>query len=202
MPQIRIQPQNTEFELIMRQRVFMIHGWGGSPDEIWLNWLKTKLEQTDFQVEVPAMPNSDAPEIEAWVGRLAQVVGETDEHTFFVGHSIGCQTILRYLESLPAEKKVGGVMGVAGWFSLKNLSEEDQLIAQPWLETQIDFQKVRHHCSKFVGIFSDDDQVMPQENLKWFEERLGAKIILEHDQGHFDEATELPAALKAIQAMN
>lgn len=201
MPQIRTQTQTNEFELILRPRVFIIHGWSGSPQEAWLVWLKTELEKSDIQVEVLAMPHPDTPEIEAWVGHLSRAVGEADENTFFVGHSIGVQAILRYLERLPAGKKVGGMVSVAGWFNLKNLSQTDQLIAQPWVETRIDVQRVRQHCSKFVSIFSDDDQVVPQENLRWFEERLGAKIILEHSQGHFDAATKLPAALQALQEM-
>ena len=32
-----------------------------------------------------------------------------DENTYFVGHSIGCQAIMRYLESVDV-KKIGGVL--------------------------------------------------------------------------------------------
>jgi len=74
-------------------------------------------------------------------------------------------------------------------------------IAKPWLETPIDFDKVEQHTKKFFAVFSDDDEVVPQENKKLFEERLGAKTAIEHNRGHFsgsDEVKELPVILEAI----
>lgn len=205
MPQIRLQQQTNEFELILRKRVVMVHRWDGSPDSDWLPWLKKELEKLGYQVEVPDMRVTAHPEIEAWVTHLAKVVGEVDENTILVGHSIGVQTILRFLERLPAGKKVGGVVSVAGWFTLKNLDEESVPIARPWLETQIDFERVKQHCLKFVGIFSAADPVVPSDNSRWFEERLGAKVLLEQSQGHFtddDGVQELPIVLQVIQELN
>lgn len=91
------------------RRAFIIHGWSGSPGEGWLPWLGRELEQRDFSVVRPAMPSTDAPKINAWVEHLRDIVGFVDAHTYFVGHSIGCQTILRYLETLPRDSRVGGV---------------------------------------------------------------------------------------------
>jgi len=186
----------------MSKRVFIIHGWDGYPDEGWFPWLKKELEQKNFQVQVPAMPEPAEPKIETWVSHLSKIVGEVDENTFFVGHSIGCQTIFRYLESLPADKKVGGAIFVAGWFTLMNLkTEEEKEIAQPWLEIPIDFEKVKQHTKKFFAVFSDNDEVVPQDNKKLFEERLGAKTAVEHGKGHFsgsDGVKKLPSVLEAI----
>ena len=92
------------------------------------------------------------------MAHLAQLVGEPDEQTFFVGHSIGCQTILRYLESLPADKKVGGAVFVAGWFVLGDLeTEEEKIIGKPWVETPIDFNAIKSATNNFVVIFCDND---------------------------------------------
>lgn len=186
----------------MQKRVFIIHGWDGYPEEGWFPWLKTELEKSGFQVQVPTMPKSVEPNIEAWVSYLSKVVGDVDENTYFVGHSIGCQTILRYLESLPTDKKVGGVAFVAGWFTLMNLeTDEEKEIARPWLETPIDLGKVKQHTKNFFAVFSDDDTVVPQENKKFFEERLGAETTMEHAKGHLsgsDGVKELPLVLDAI----
>ena len=65
------------------------------------------------------MPNTNSPKIEKWVGFLEKNIKSADTDTYFIGHSIGCQTILRYLERLPESTKVGGVVFVAGWFNLK-----------------------------------------------------------------------------------
>lgn len=186
----------------MTKRVFIIHGWDGYPEEGWFPWLKTELEKNGFRVHVPAMPEAAQPKIDAWVSHLSKVVGDVDENTYFVGHSIGCQTILRYLENLPIDKKVAGTFFVAGWFTLMNLeTDQEKEVAKPWLETLIDFNKVKQHTKNFFAVFSDNDDVVPQENKKLFEERLGAKTTMEHAKGHFsgdDGVRELPVILEAF----
>ncbi|KKQ37224.1 MAG: hypothetical protein US53_C0024G0012, partial [Candidatus Woesebacteria bacterium GW2011_GWA1_37_7] len=47
------------------------------------------------------------PKIKEWVPFLQENMSNPDEETHFVGHSIGCQTILRYLETLSEKTKVG-----------------------------------------------------------------------------------------------
>lgn len=186
----------------MQKRVFIIHGWDGYPEEGWFPWLKQELEQKDFSVAVPAMPDAAEPNIEAWTSHLSHIVGNADENTFFIGHSIGCPAILRYLESLPADAKVGGAVFVAGWFTLTNVnSDEEKKIARPWLETPIDFEKIKQHTKKFIALFSDNDPYVPLDNKNVFADKLGAKIIIEHDKKHFSGSTgtiELPVVLASI----
>ncbi len=187
---------------IMNKRIFIIHGWDGYPEEGWFPWLKTELEENGFQVQVPSMPEPSEPKIESWVPYLNKVVGDVDENTYFVGHSIGCQTILRYLESLSADKKVGGAVFVAGWLNSPNLeTKEEKRIAKPWIEIPIDFGKVKNHSQKFFAIFSEDDTVIPINNRELFEQKLEAKTIMKNGYGHFgesDSVVELPSALEAV----
>lgn len=186
----------------MSKRVFIIHGWGGNPNEGWLPWLKTELEKRGFLVTVPAMPNSDEPKIETWVPFLDKLVGEPDGETFFVGHSIGCQTIIRYLQTLPDGTKIGGAVFVAGWYNLRNLeTEEDKRIAGPWVNEPRDDEKIRSIVNKAIAIFSDNDPFVLPENQQSWKEKVGAKIIIEHNKGHFsgsDGITELPSALESV----
>ena len=189
----------------MPKRVFIIHGWGGYPEEGWLPWLKQELEGKGFQVEVPSMPNTDNPKIDVWVPFLKDKVGTPDQETFLVGHSIGCQTILRYLESLPEGAKVGGAVLVAGFVHLAKLDEtEEQEIAKPWLETPIQWEKILTHTNNFAAIFSDNDPFVPLDDSKIFESKLGAKIIVQSEKGHFsgsDNINELPVALEELLRM-
>lgn len=185
----------------MSKRIFIIHGWGGYPDEGWQSWLKEELSEKGFSVQNPKMPETDEPKIGPWVEKLANEVVEPDENTFFVGHSIGCQTILRYLEKLPESIKIGGVVLVAPWTTLKNLSEDEEKIASPWIQTPIDWNKVKNHTDKFISIFSDNDSVVDSENSKVFKINLGAETIVEKNKGHFsgeDNVNELPSALDSV----
>lgn len=189
----------------MQKRVFIIHGWDGYPEEGWFPWLRRELEENKFTVFIPAMPNPEAPEINGWINHLSDIVGDPDENTFFVGHSIGCQTILRYLEKLPVDKKIGGAVFVAGWFTLMNLQTDDEIrTAKPWIEEKIDFNKIKTHTNKFIAIFSDDDDVVPLENKKLFEDNLSAETSIENSKGHFsgsDGITKIQSVLDAILRM-
>ena len=182
-------------------RVFIIHGWEGSPQESWLPWMKSELEKKGFVVEIPSMPHPETPTIEDWVNHLSSIVGEPDENTYFIGHSIGCQTILRYIEQLP-EKQTGGVVCVAGFFRLLHLAtDEEKDIAKPWLETTIDYDKVKQNTGKIIAIFSDDDPDVDLGDKELFERYLGAKTIVEHNRGHFNDDAgikELPSALESV----
>lgn len=188
----------------MSERIFIIHGWGGNPEEGWFPWLKRELEARGFQVFVPQLPDPENPRILNWVRKLAETVGTPDEQTYFVGHSLGCQTIARYLESLPENIKVGGVIFVAGFFKRLNGlgdNQETNDIANYWLNTPLDFLNIKNHFNKSVAIFSDNDPIVPLDNRDDFRDKLSSKIIVEHAKGHFapdDGIIELPSALQSI----
>lgn len=188
----------------MTKRVIIVHGWGGSPNNDWLPWAKRELEKKGYKGTIPAMPDTEHPKIETWVSYLAEVIGNPDENLTLIGHSVGCQTILRYLSGI--NQKVNKVILVAPWGSaLSNLADnEEEKVARPWLETPIDFEKAREKADKFIAIFSDDDPFVPlKENLHVFKERLGAEIIVESRKGHFTESDgvkELPILLDLIKS--
>lgn len=190
----------------MAKRVFIIHGWDGYPEEGIFPWLKKELENKGFEVFNPFMPEPQNPTIDKWVSFLALQIGIPDENTILFGHSIGAQTILRYLETLDINKKIGGAVFLAGWVNLTEEAcedEGDKEIAKPWLEIPIDWEKVKSRCVKFIGIWSDDDPLVPLSDSKIFQEKLGTEIIVEHNKGHFsgsDGVTEFPSALEAIKS--
>jgi len=129
-----------KLRISMQKRVFVIHGWDGSPQNCWFPWLKNELKKKGFVVQVLSMPHPENPTITDWVNHLADAVGEPDKNTYFVGHSIGCQTILRYIEQL--QKPIGGVVCVAGFFRLLHLAtDEEKEIAKPWLETIMEYER-------------------------------------------------------------
>lgn len=195
-----VRPTN----LFMRKRVFIIHGWDGYPEEGIFPWLKKELENRGYLVFNPAMPEPLRPNIETWVQFLKEQVSVPDEETIMFGHSIGAQTILRYLESLPKSKKIKGAVFLAGWVHLTDQSyetKEDIEIAKPWLETPLDWVKIKLHTYKFISIFSDNDPLVPISDSQIFETNLGAKVIIEHNKEHFSGSSgikELPSALAAI----
>ncbi len=189
---------------MLTKRVFIIHGWDGYPEEGWFPWLKKELEARGFNVFVPQLPKPEEPRINNWVPKLKEAVGNPDEQTYFVGHSMGCQTISRYTESLPENTVVGGAVFVAGFFKrLTNIETDDvsRSVCEEWLKTPLDLNKVKSHLKKSIAIFSDDDPYVPSDNQDDFKNLLGSKIIVEHAKGHFSGSTgtmELPIALESV----
>ena len=181
------------------KKVYLIHGWGGSSEGGWFDWLKEELPKKGFEVKAFDMPNTDEPKIEKWVGYLEENIKDVDEHTFFIGHSIGCQTILRFLEKLHKHKRVGGCVFVAGWFDLINLESEEMEIAHPWVNKDIHFGRILDHCNNFLAIFSDDDPYVHLEEMEKFKKNLGAKIIIKKGKEHFNNVQKIPEILAFVK---
>ena len=114
---------------------YIIHGWGGSSEEEIHKWLKRELQRRSFKVIAPEMPHANTPKIEEWVSHLQKIAPNPDEQTYFIGHSIGCQAILRYLEKFSDKNKIGGAVLIAPWLSLLETAyenpQEEKKIAKP-----------------------------------------------------------------------
>lgn len=180
----------------MVKRAFLIHGWEGYPKEGWRPWLKNELEKKGFKVFVPAMPDTNHPKIDAWIKYLTKIVRNPDENCYFVGHSLGCIAILKYLEILKENQKVGGVVLVAGFSDDLGIKEISNFFIGP-----INWNKIIYHCKKFVAIHSDNDPYVPLKYGYIFKEKLNAELIIKHNMKHFsgdDGITELPTALDSI----
>ena len=185
----------------MSKKVFLIHGWGGDSEGGWFDWLKQELPKKGFKVEAFDMPNTNSPKIEEWVGFLEEKIfsEDIDEQTYFIGHSIGCQTIIRFLEKLHKHKRVGGCVFVAGWFDLINMEPEEMEIAHPWVNKEIHFDRVMDHCNHFLAIFSNNDPYVHLDEVEKFKNNLGAKIIIKEGEEHFNETERIPEILKFIK---
>ncbi len=188
----------------MKKRVFVVHGWDGYPEEGWFPWLKRELESRGFEVHIPQLPDAKYPKLEKWTPALAEAVGKADEYTYFVGHSMGTKTIIKYLEGLPEGTKIGGVVFVAGFLKRLTGLEDDPEVheyAGNWLEAPVDLEKARSHFEKSTAIFSDNDHYVPLDNVDDFRDKLGSKILIEHNMDHFSGSvgvTELPIALQSL----
>ena len=186
------------------KRVFLVHGWSGKPSDDWFPWIRKELETRGFEFISPEMPDTDYPRISAWVEKLKVTIGNLDKDTYFIGHSMGCQTIMRTIESLPGKEPCGGAVFVAGWIQMQKmpgLSLEEAEIVKPWIKGDVNFDKVKKRLGHSVAIFSDNDPFIPLSQDKLFKERLGSKTIIEHNKGHFrkeDGIEELPVALQEL----
>lgn len=167
-------------------KIYMVHCWDGTKDDGWYPWLDEKVSNESNKVIRFNMPDTEHPEIEKWVSELDKQVDTLDSNTYFIGHSIGCQTILRYLETKNVDK-IGGILFVAPWLDLlpEAISDEDSYnTAYPWINTKIDFDKIKNIADNITCIFSDDDYFVSIDQKEEFEKLLNAKTIVVSGMGH------------------
>lgn len=181
------------------KRVYIIHGWGFDSSMPWIVWVENELRKKGYEVRSFDMPNTHEPTIESWVKYLEENVGEVDENTYFVGHSIGSQTIMRFLEKSHKHIKVGGCVFIAPWLDLIGLENEELKIAHPWINNKIDSERVLDHTGNITCIFSTNDPYVSPREWKKFEDNFKARVIIKKDFGHFEETQRIPEILEGIK---
>lgn len=182
-------------------RVIIVHGFKGKPDTNWKPWLKAKLEESGVSTEVPAMPNSDNPIADDWTQKLSDAVGQPNDDTYLVGHSLGCITILRYLESLNEGQRIGGCVFVAGFTGRFETYKGGH---DTFFDHELDWGAIKAHCDTFVALHSNNDKNVESEQLDLFKEKLNAKTILVEGMGHFgsaDGAYEVPLVFDELNKL-
>ena len=177
----------------MAKRAVIIHCWEGTPEYCWYPWAKDQLEQNGFEVVVPQFPDTKMPNLNKWLPTLQEVIGKPDRNLYLIGHSTGCITILRYLESLKGLDQVGGVVLVAGF--IDNLGYEE---LKNFFTTPINFAKIKKHCRRFTIIHSDDDPYVKETHPEILKQELGAKVIVKHNAGHFSGPPDTDPACKEL----
>lgn len=192
---------------MMMKKVYLIPARGAHANDLWYPWVKSTLEQVSYVVTVGHMPNPDRPQKAEWVSALQSQISEVDADTYFIGHSVGCQAILRFLDRLPAGTRCGGVVLVAGWIRVPNWegrSQEQKAILDDWLNPTLDLSKVANRSKGFTAIFSDNDEFVPQANWAICEQELHAKLLVKQRAGHFEgrDMVEFPEVVIAIVEMS
>ena len=184
----------------MIEHIYIVPRWGGRPQDEWYVWLAAelqgRLDHTD--IHILDMPNPDQPTIESWPAALKAAVGTNPdmlENTLLIGHSVGCQTILRYLAELPDGVQVHGLLLVAAWWHVDDPSEA----MWPWLSAPFDIERAREAAGEVAVIISENDPFTADyvQNKRLWEERMGANVTLTKRGGHFSKSVE-PNVLDAF----
>ena len=182
------------------KRVFIVHGWEGTPEKDWMPYLKHELVKRGFDAIVPRMPNTENPKMDEWVPYLNSQITNPDENTFIVAHSLGCITTLRVLEDFDDKQKIGGAIFVGGFGHDLNYKDYNGELAS-FFEKPIDWEKIKTRANKFVVIHSEDDEWVPVLHNKIYKDKLAAESIVLNGFGHFtaeEGSTEVPIVLQKL----
>lgn len=176
-------------------RILLVPRWSGTAASDFYPWLARELAPR-LRLEVaPLRPEPGAPQIEACLEELA---GLDPARTLLVGHSVGCQVLMRALARVPDGGRAPALLCVAGWWTVDR--PWDTL--RPWITTPFDHARTAARCDRIEVLLSDDDPFTSdaEETRRRFIAALGAEVEVVPGRKHFNAAEE-PAVLAAIRRL-
>lgn len=183
------------------KKVYMIHGFNGSPDRNWFPWLAKELAKQNIESCVLSMPTPRYPIKDEWIENIKKNIGTPNEDVFLIGHSLGASTILRYLETLSKDEKIGGAVLVSGAIKYVQGPGDRYDLLNKFLDQPFDFEKIKSVCKKFIVIHGIDDPIVEFSNAEEISERLSCELIFIPNGGHLNDKagfTELQEVLDSL----
>ena len=184
------------------KKVFMIHGFNGEPNGGWRPWLMGELAKNDIYACALPMPTPDVPVKSEWIKTINEAVGVPTKEIFLIGHSLGVPAILRYLEDLDKDSKIGGVVLVSGLAFV--IKEDGYEQVNTFLEGSFDFDHIKNVCNNFVIIHGDNDTNVPLSDAEELSKKLACDLIIIPNGGHLNGSAgcyKLPEALDSLLKM-
>ncbi|WP_196894834.1 RBBP9/YdeN family alpha/beta hydrolase [Aureivirga marina] len=178
-----------------KQKIYLIHGYTANPNANWFPHFKKELEKENFEVIIPSMPNSQAPKLKEWEKHLNNEIQYLDEKTILIGHSLGCVSLLHYLNQ--KNTKIHSLYLISGFTEKTPIPE-----LQEFVEIDLDYKKIKKSCSKIISISAKDDDII---SFKFSEElaiKLESSFHLLNEGKHFidqDGFTKFPFLIGKIK---
>lgn len=181
------------------KKVFIVHGFEGSPNGGWRPWLMGELEKHDVYACALPMPTPEKPICAEWVEEISRVVGKNlRDDIYLVGHSLGVPAILRFLEQTEAQNIRGSVL-------VSGLIEELKLgLLKQFFVDLFDFQSIKTNCPKFTVIHGTNDHVVPPRQAEILSQKLNARLVWVKNGGHLNGSAgwlKLPQCVDALMEM-
>ncbi|KLU14296.1 MULTISPECIES: RBBP9/YdeN family alpha/beta hydrolase [Xenorhabdus] len=164
------------------KKIIIVHGYTASPSSHWFPWLKEKLIEQGAEVIIPTMPDTSSPKPEVWAKMLMDIVPEADKDSVFVGHSLGCITLLRHLASMRSQHLcIGGYILVSGFdVPQMTLPELDSFTVEP-----LDYAFLREVTKYRFSLISSNDEIISPQFSQALAHSLQTEVINIANGGHF-----------------
>ena len=182
------------------KNAIILHGTGESPESFWYKYTQKNLIAMGYDgVWLPQLPDRNKPTVEKQLGYVLNQ-GLIFRETIIIAHSAGVPLALSVIESL--NKRIKQAIFVAGFIEpLKGGEQGPNLI----LQKSYNWRKIKSNVDDVILIHSDNDPwgCDYKQGLKMLN-KLGGKLIIMHDQGHFGSNTfnqpykEFPFLLKLV----
>ena len=182
------------------KNALILHGIGNNSQGNWFPWLKTELEDRNWKVWVPDLPQPDRPNIERCRELISDNDWELNDESILIGHSSGAVTILGLLQRLPENVKVDTCILVSSFKDNLGYETLDDLFKEPF-----DFTEIKKHAQRFIFVHSDNDPYCSLKHAEYLSEMVNGKLIIKKGQGHFNlekgpEYKKIPLILEILES--
>ncbi|PKV50288.1 hypothetical protein ATE84_2343 [Aquimarina sp. MAR_2010_214] len=181
-----------------KTQIYLIHGYTASKTSNWFPSFKKELQSANVEVTILDMPNSKAPQFYEWANYMEKSIPKYDENTIFIGHSLGCVTLLNYLNT----NRLGAVKGlflVSGFVEETPIPELSQFV-QP----KLDYDYINNLTQNRIALSAIDDDIVPYDYSKRMAKKLKATFILLDEGKHFidrDNFIEFPLLVTEVKKL-
>jgi predicted alpha/beta hydrolase family esterase len=181
------------------KKVFIIHGFEGSPNGGWRPWLMAELEKQNIYACALSMPDPENPVCNEWVEEISRHIERNkNDEIYLIGHSLGSPAILRYLESQTARNIAGAILVSSP--SQKNNNRK----LDSFLDKEFDFEKIKSKCKLFSLIHGDNDPLVPLKDAIFLSQKLQGDLITIKNGKHLNGSAgflSLPQCLEVLLKM-
>lgn len=182
------------------KHVYIVHGYGATPANHWFGWLQEQLAADGITADILEMPAPLSPNLHEWLEHLSSTANVLKRDTYFVAHSLGCVSLLKYLLKAKLQEPLGGLVLVSGFTKpLPGLPMLDE-----FTQDQTDYSEAAALALKRAVIASRDDAIVPVALSKELAQVIHADFYEVEHGGHFldsDGFTTLPIAYDVLRDM-
>lgn len=174
------------------KRIYIFPRYSGNESSDWYQQAISDLYASDEEISctVLNLPNWDKPDPAEFLSfiKTRMSVDDLNENSYFIGHSVGCQAALLFLDFLAKAHtgfKIGGFLCIAGWWTVDKPWEQLKF----WIDQPNDFDKIKEVCNNNIScLLSDNDPFTSDtfSNQKEWEEKLNAKVTVIPNAKHFN----------------
>lgn len=167
------------------KKVFIVHGFEGSPNGGWRPWLMAELDKKDIYACALSMPTPDRPIVKEWVEEISRnVLRNKKDQIILVGHSLGVPAILRFLESYKGKKIEKAILVAGPCQHITDKKVHKKLHA--FLDKPFSYKTIKSKVKKFFVIHGDNDPRVPLEDAHVLVKELKAKLSIVKNGGHLN----------------
>lgn len=159
--------------------IYVVHGYTANSQANWYPDLKNHLESENVAIHIFDMPNSHAPVEKEWLDFLEAKITNFDEKSIYIGHSLGCATILKFLEDKNTDN-IESLFLVSGFVENSPIPELSEFVKE-----KINYAKFIKTISNRIVISAEDDDIIPYQYSEILAKKLNAQFNLLRTGKHF-----------------